>query len=135
MALRKRGICRNDGATSETLPTREYIYNLLPQQTCPLNAQKRLPKIRRRKTPPPPLPDAVPKASHKTMGPPPHPHHEIIQPPDKIPFKPKHWRTPYMDQKCIAEKVKVATAEFEKLKVETTSTRRTNPLSRITKSN
>ncbi|VDM16995.1 unnamed protein product [Hydatigera taeniaeformis] len=110
--------CVRDESTKGAVQTREYIYNLLAQQTSAVNSQKRLPRIRPRRTSPPPLPDAVPKAPHKTMGPPPHPHPEAIQPPQKAPFKPKHWRTPFMDRQCVKEKVKLDKIAFEKLKLD-----------------
>ncbi|VDL93819.1 unnamed protein product [Schistocephalus solidus] len=94
---------------------REYIYNLLPQPPCQLNPQKKLPRIRRQ---PPPLPDVVPKVPMKTMGPPSHPHLNFPKPPNKFPFQTKHWRTPFIEKKCMQEKVALATRAFEKLKAE-----------------
>lgn len=116
--------CGRIESTKGAVQTREYIYNLLAQQTSALNTQKRLPRIRPRRASPPPLPDAVPKAPCKTMGPPPHPHPEVIELPQKMPFKSKHWRTPFMDRGCVKEKVRLDKIAFEKLKLE-------NPTGRI----
>ncbi|KAM7533752.1 hypothetical protein Aperf_G00000107938 [Anoplocephala perfoliata] len=110
------GTCRINESTKSGLQAREYIYNLLAQQTGPLNNQKRLPKIRRKD--PPPLPDAVPKAPHKTMGPPTHPHDELNELPQKMPFKLKHWRNPYIQKSCMKKHVEEAAKAFEKLKLE-----------------
>ncbi|VDD75798.1 unnamed protein product [Mesocestoides corti] len=99
----------------EVVGTREYIYNLLGQKVSPLNPQKKLPRIRK---PPPPLPDAVPKAPHQSMGPPACPQPKKYQLPEKYPFKKKHWRTPFIEKKCMAKKVKLASIAFEKLKLE-----------------
>ncbi|KAH9279586.1 Enkurin [Echinococcus granulosus] len=110
--------CGRIESTKGAVQTREYIYNLLAQQTSVVNPQKRLPRIRPRRTSPPPLPDAVPKAPYKTMDPPPHPHPEVNELPQKIPFKPKHWRTPFMDRGCVKEKVRLDKIAFEKLKLE-----------------
>lgn len=110
------GTCCIKESTKNSFQAREYIYNLLAQQTSPLNNQKRLPKIHRKD--PPPLPDAVPKAAHKTMGPPTHPHAELTEPPQKLPFKLKHWRNPYFEKNCMKKHIKEASKAFEKLKLE-----------------
>lgn len=95
---------------------REYIYNLLPPTLSQVPPQKIPPLVRRRD--PPPLPDAVPKAPHQSMGPPLHPHPKKYELPEKYPFNKKHWRTPFIERKCLAEKVRLATNAFEKLKTE-----------------
>ncbi len=107
--------CVRGGPEKGIVGTREYIYNLLAQPVSQVNPQKRLPRIRIKA---PPLPDEVTREPCKTMGPPVHPHPEKIECPQKFKFKRKHWRTPFMERKCVEQQVRLATEAFEKLKME-----------------
>lgn len=95
----------------------EYIYNLLEQHSRSVDEEKLAPKIYKKE--PPPLPDAVPKAPHKTMG---LPGNFCSNNKDKLlqkgKFTLKHSMKPYVDQDCVKKQVVEAGKAFEKLKLE-----------------
>nr|CDS26343.1 enkurin TRPC channel interacting protein [Hymenolepis microstoma] len=95
----------------------EYIYNLLFQHSKSVKPEKLASTMFRKD--PPPLSDAVPKASHKTMG---LPGSFCFNNKDKLlqkkPFILKHSKKLYVDQDCVKMQVKETAKAFEKLKLE-----------------
>ncbi|VDN96649.1 unnamed protein product [Rodentolepis nana] len=95
----------------------EYIYNLLFQHSKPVKPEKLASTMFKKD--PPPLPDAVPKASHKTMGLPGsfclnNNKDKHLQ---KQPFILKHSKKLYVDQDCVKMQIKATAKAFEELKL------------------